>query len=146
MYFALQALSDKDFCAQSISSKPSQYEVNAIATHLYVQPNLLQPLFSAEEIVCNILWRFLQLRGYVSEKHELTAWGNLLHNILQKLDSTREQAEAALLATELLRLGLLTGNALFPKDYGGAAVHGSGITAILVDALPLLTICRNRQK
>ena len=88
----------------------------------------MQPLRSAEEIVSNVLWRFLHLRDYVDDAHHLTKWGRLLFSVLERLPSTREEAEAALLAVELLRLGLLSTKTLFSKDYGGAAVHGSGNT------------------
>ena len=84
------------------------------------------------------MWRFLQLRGYVNEKHQLSDWGNILLNILTKLDSTPEQAEAAFIAVELLRLGLLTTDTLFPKDYGGAAVHGTGLIANQILCPPFL--------
>ena len=86
----------------------------------------MQPLRSAEEIVSNVLWRFLHLRDYVDDAHHLTRWGRLLFLTLERLQSTREQAEAALLAVELLRLGLLSTKPLFSKEYGGSAVHGSG--------------------
>ena len=87
------------------------------------------------------------MRGYVNEKHQLTGWGDLLSKILKKLDSTPDQAEAALLAVELLRLGLLTSDALFSKDFGGGAVHGTGSFARLGTIPPqMLTLRRYRSK
>ena len=75
--------------------------------------------------MCNALWRFLHLRGYIDESHQLTAWGEMLLAVLDKLDSTKEQAEAAMMAVELMRLGVLNSEEMF-HGYGGAPVRGSG--------------------
>lgn len=75
--------------------------------------------------MCNTLWRFLQLRGYVDEKHTLTIWGKILDTTISSLDPADGHEEAAFLAIELLRLGLLNADALFPK-HPGAPSEGSG--------------------
>jgi hypothetical protein len=58
------------------------------------------------------MWRFLQLRGYISKEHRLTTWGNALVAALEALDPSDEAQEAGLLGVELLRLGLVDGSDL----------------------------------
>lgn len=62
------------------------------------------------------IWRFLHLRGYADDKHKLTKWGNALAATLITLQDVKESnpevtglSEAALVAFELIRNGLLTG-------------------------------------
>jgi hypothetical protein len=69
-------------------------------------------LFNASDVKLNIMWRFLQLRGYVDKAQHLTAWGNALVAALEALDSSDEAQEAGLLGVELLRLGLIDGSDL----------------------------------
>ena len=70
-----------------------------------------------EEQICYIaMWRFLHLRGYVDDSHKLTSWGNALTTTLITIDGgkpdefrVKELEEAALLAFELVRFGVLDG-------------------------------------
>lgn len=64
-------------------------------------------LQSKAEIVFNVMGRFLQLRGFVNEKHELTSWGRALKQALLSLDSPDKLADSVYLAFEMLRLGLV---------------------------------------
>lgn len=82
-------------------------------------------LKTRHEITANVVWRFLQLRGYVDSQHQLTTWGNVLETTLSASGSNRDQEEAAFLAVELLRLGLLTADTMF-QGYSGAPMRGSG--------------------
>ena len=71
------------------------------------------------------MWRFLQLRGYVNDKHQLTDWGETLKAALDASGSRRDQEEAVFIAVELLRLRLITPDTMF-LGYAGAPEHGSG--------------------
>lgn len=91
------------------------------------------------------MWRFLQLRGFVSEKHQLTPWGKVLEATLAVSGSNKAQEQAAFLAVELLRLGLLNADTMF-RDYSGAPMRGTGKN---IDAFelrhPRLILDRYRQ-
>ena len=76
-------------------------------------------LSSQDEILSNVFWRFLQLRGYITEKHELTSWGESLIQALSVLDPADNLEEAIFLAIELLRLGLLNSKQWFSHVSGG---------------------------
>ena len=66
-----------------------------------------RPLKSKPEILFNVMGRFLQLRGFVNEKHELTAWGSGLGKALSSLDAPDKLEDSVYLAFEMLRLGML---------------------------------------
>ena len=82
-------------------------------------------LKTRHEITANAVWRFLQLRGFVDEKHQLTEWGKVLEATLKVSGANKAQEEAAFLAVELLRLGLLNADTMF-RGYSGAPMRGSG--------------------
>jgi hypothetical protein len=76
------------------------------------------------EITYNVLWRFLQLRSFVNEKHELTSWGVALEAAISSLDSADKMEEYVFVAIEMLRMGLVNGKDM--TNIPGGAEHGSG--------------------
>lgn len=107
---ALKALQDSAFVAKSSSKSPSPV------------------LRTTNEIIYNVLWRFLQLRGFVNEKHELTGWGVALEAAVTALDSADKMEEYVFVAIEMLRMGLVNGKDL--TNISGGAEHGSGKSAL----------------
>ncbi|KAH0547560.1 hypothetical protein FGG08_000285 [Glutinoglossum americanum] len=105
--FAVNSLSDPEFAARTTSAK-----------------DLTNLLKSKDEIIANTLWRFLQLRGYVNEKHELTAWGKALQSAISSLDPADSLEEPVFIGIELLRLKLLNADIMFPS-YTGVPLRGS---------------------
>ncbi|KAF2743586.1 hypothetical protein M011DRAFT_219635 [Sporormia fimetaria CBS 119925] len=102
---AILTLQDSQFVAKSSSSK-----------------NVEDPLAEVDEILLNTTWRFLTLRDYVDLNHELTAWGKMLVAVINALEDPKLE-EAAIVAVELLRLGMLNWDAdMFP--YAGAPGRG----------------------
>lgn len=82
-----------------------------------------QPLSTLDEVVYNSIWRFLALREYVDTDHKLTAWGKTLVAAITSLKGNSDLEEAAVLAVELIRLGVLNSNLdMFP--YNGAPMRG----------------------
>lgn len=75
-------------------------------------PKDVPPLVNASDVKLNIIYRFLQLRGYIDKDHHTTKWGDALVAALEALDSSDEAQEAGILAVELLRLGLIDGSDL----------------------------------
>ncbi|KAH2042815.1 hypothetical protein KXV43_006198 [Aspergillus fumigatus] len=100
--FAVQSLHDPDFGAKSFASSKDA-----------------QLLSSQDEILANVYWRFLQLRGYIDEKHRLTSWGVCLDQALSVLDPADNLEEATFLAIELIRFGLLNFKEWFSHVSGG---------------------------
>jgi len=73
------------------------------------------------------VWRFLQLRDYVDENHQLSAWGRVLEKALKATGTKQDFEEAVFLAVELLRFDLLNANTMFPH-YAGTPQYGTGET------------------
>ncbi|KAJ6788843.1 hypothetical protein PWT90_06995 [Aphanocladium album] len=100
---------------------PVYLEVLALANTDFVEKTItrdkaIRGIDSTNMVVSVAIWRFLHLRGYVNESHQLTKWGNALATTLLTLKEATENRpdapaldEAALLAFELVKFGLLTG-------------------------------------
>ncbi|OGE58286.1 hypothetical protein PENARI_c001G05534 [Penicillium arizonense] len=99
--FAVQSLNDSDFVSKSFATKESPR------------------LSSQEDILSNVMWRFLQLRGYVDDKHNLTTWGKSLEQALSAVDPADNLEEAIFIAFEMLRLDLLNTKPWFSQVSGG---------------------------
>lgn len=99
--FAVDSAADADFTSKSFATKESK------------------SLVTKEEILSNAMWRFLQLRGYIDDKHQLTAWGKALQEALKDLKPGEKMDEDVFVGIELLRLGQLTSADLFPNVTGG---------------------------
>jgi len=91
----------------------------------------LKGVESAAIVKSICLWRFLHIRGYVDDQHELTKWGNALAAALTSLEPTANKHaefphlyESILVAFELIRFDLL--NARNPhEELRGLPLNGS---------------------
>ncbi|KAJ6144472.1 hypothetical protein N7470_008367 [Penicillium chermesinum] len=92
--FAVQSLNDPDFVATSSAKQENP-------------------------ILSNVLWRFLQLRGYVDAKHNLTVWGKALSHALADVTPSDNLEEAIFIAIEMLRFDLLNTQNWFSSVSGG---------------------------
>ncbi|CAI6096480.1 hypothetical protein V2G26_003315 [Clonostachys chloroleuca] len=100
---------------------PVSLEVLALANDEFAakttaKEKAIRGIDSAELVTSVAIWRFLHLRGYVNDSHRLTPWGNALATTLLAVQDVVEECEgvtgldeAALLAFELIKLGLLNG-------------------------------------
>lgn len=109
-----QSVMDK-FCGKLPASSGSlSYCIRAIAkkdflSHsktIRVAEDLLK---GKDEVVANVLWRFLHVRGYLDPEHKLTKWGKALVSAVAALNPDDHLEEAVLLGIELTRTGLLSG-------------------------------------
>ena len=109
----------RDVFPADFAAGPICLEVLALANSDFVEKTIskekvIRGIDSGDMIVSVTIWRFLHLRGYVNDAHTLTDWGNALATTLLALKDVSETHaegpaldEAALLAFELIRLGLL---------------------------------------
>ncbi|KAI4086299.1 MAG: hypothetical protein LQ344_007668, partial [Seirophora lacunosa] len=109
--FAIRSLQDVEFARASITPRSK---------------DRVQILKSRGEICANAIWRFLQLRGYVDDQHQLTKWGKILGSTLSSMGHGSEWERSALLAIELMRLDLLKPDTMF-SNFSGAPFRGSDI-------------------
>lgn len=92
-------------------------------------------LCKVPELRPNILWRFLEHRGYINADHSLSAWGRALDVAMKKAtdngsfanpDVAKEVEEAIFVAFELIRLGSLNTTNMFQSPpYSGQPMRGS---------------------
>ena len=73
----------------------------------------------------NSVWRLLQVRGYVDDKHTLTPAGDMLAAALSTVDDNPKLEVAVFIAIEMLRHDLLSAKPMF--DYDGAPFRGTGM-------------------
>lgn len=103
----------------------------------------LKGIESAALIKSLCIWRFLHIRGYVNDQHELTTWGNALGAALAALEPTATKYpesphlfESVLVALELIRFELL--NTRNPHD----ELRGLPLNGSETDQASLLLISR----
>jgi hypothetical protein len=111
------------------------FEVTALKNHDFAKSTITQAkirnIGSGELIISITLWRYLHLRGYVNDSHQLTPWGEALAQSLEALEPTVKKHttvpglfQAVLLAYELLRLGLLNTRNQH-SELNGLPINGS---------------------
>lgn len=123
--FAVRGLSSAEFAAKTISPKPKGgQKVNPQDENGGIATNKKKSLKGHGEVLANATWRFLQLRGYVNKQHQLTHWGKVLDTALVNSGPLKELEEAVFIAVELMRLGLVVADTMFP-NYAGAPINGS---------------------
>ncbi len=81
------------------------------------------PLEKKDEIVANIIWRMLELRGFLNHDHLHTSFARALYLSLRKARLNDRFQEPLYVALELLRAGVLHANA-----YGGEVLSGGPST------------------
>jgi len=106
------ALQDTKFTAKTVAKKDPSNVLN-----------------TTDEILYNSIWRFLALRDYVDSNHDLKDWGKVLVKVMASLKGKPELEEAAVLAVELLRLGVLTSDINMFPSYNGAPMRGTSTYA-----------------
>lgn len=108
--YATQSLKDATFAQSTVTPRKSD----------------AKPLKTKDEVCANTLWRFLQLRGYVSKDHTLSPLGESLATATVQCQQSSEMEEAVFLAMELIRLNLLRSDNMFPAPpYHGAPYRGN---------------------
>ncbi|ORX35909.1 temperature dependent protein affecting M2 dsRNA replication-domain-containing protein [Kockovaella imperatae] len=85
------ALSSEELAAQTKLGKPSR------------------PMDKKDEIVANVIWRFLDVRGFVAPNHSQTLMGKALHAACSQSRVTDRFQESLYLVLELLRAGVVHG-------------------------------------
>ncbi|KUI60288.1 hypothetical protein VP1G_07481 [Cytospora mali] len=122
-----QKLVDEHFPSWSLSAPASKdrsgslaFEILSLQKPEFAKATVGKPgnkpkgIDAPAHIISTVIWRFLHLRDYVNDSHELTGWGKALATAMTELEPTVEKYsqvsglhEALLLAFELIRLDQL---------------------------------------
>lgn len=124
------------------------FEVSSLKSPEFVKGTLSKDklkggLESSDAIVSVAVWKFLHLRDYIKDSHELTSWGLALSSAVSRLERTAKKYpdvpglfEALLLGFELIRFDLL--NAKNPHE----ELHGLPMQGSEEDKSSLLLLSR----
>lgn len=107
--------------AKTIEDRPGSlaFEVLSLQKPAFVKDSISKAgakikADSSRHLISSVIWRFLHLRDYVNDAHELTGWGKALATAIAALEPTArknpqvtELYNALLLAFELVRLDQL---------------------------------------
>ncbi|PWN53396.1 hypothetical protein IE53DRAFT_324877 [Violaceomyces palustris] len=98
----------------------------------------LSQLEKKDEIVANVIWRMLELRGFLNHAHLHTPYARALHLALKKARLNDKLQEPLYLALELIR-----GGALHANYYGGRAFSGGPAMGEADEKRNLLLVMRS---
>ncbi|KAL9936842.1 hypothetical protein V8E36_004077 [Tilletia maclaganii] len=83
------------------------------------------PLEKKDEIVANVIWRTLELRGFLNHSHCHTPYARALHLALKQARVNDKLQEPLYLALELIRAGVLHASYYSEKQYSGGPTMGT---------------------
>lgn len=89
-------------------------------------PAAAKQLEKKDEIVANVIWRFLDLRGLQHPNHMHTAMGRALHAGIVASRVNDKFQEPLYLSLELARAGVLHGDLWSGVEYSGGPSFGDG--------------------
>ncbi|KAK4050491.1 hypothetical protein OIO90_005074 [Microbotryomycetes sp. JL221] len=109
-----------------------------LAQRTIVAKNPEKPLEKKDEIVANTLWRFLELRGFLTNTHQHTPHAQALHAAMKASKVNDKFQESLFLAVELLRAGALHSGRIGNRSYSG----GPHFTGSEADKRSMLLVMR----
>ena len=102
----------------------------------------MSQLEKKDEIVANVIWRMLELRGFLNHAHLHTPYARACHLALKRAKLNDKLQEPLYLALELIRGGVLHGNYYGGRTYSGGPSLGSAEdkqkTLVVMRALSIL--------
>ncbi|PRQ77029.1 Temperature dependent protein affecting M2 dsRNA replication-domain containing protein [Rhodotorula toruloides] len=91
----------------------------SLAQRTIVPKNADRPLDKKDEIVANTLWRFLELRSFLTSAHQHTPHAAALHLAMKNSKVNDKFQEPLFLAMELLRANVLHNGRIGTRPYSG---------------------------
>ncbi|KAG8788712.1 hypothetical protein FRC12_014285 [Ceratobasidium sp. 428] len=114
-----QASSTIDFalCLGATSS-------DKLSNRTRTKPNPNHLLEKKDEIVANVIWRFLELRGFLLHTHQHSPLARALHNTLLKARVNDKFQDSMYLFLEMVRAGVMHGNLWSGRAHSGGPSFG----------------------
>ncbi|GAA5923083.1 Mkt1p [Sporobolomyces koalae] len=98
----------------------------SLAQRTIVARNNDRPLDKKDEIVANTLWRFLELRSFLTSAHQHTPHASALHLVMKNSKVNDKFQEPLFLAMELLRANMLHNGRIGTRAYSGGPNFSGG--------------------
>ncbi|KAG9125162.1 hypothetical protein FRC07_008729 [Ceratobasidium sp. 392] len=114
-----QASSTIDFalCLGATSS-------DKLSNRTRTKPNSNHPLEKKDEVVANVIWRFLELRGFLLHTHQHSPLARALHTTLLKVRVNDKFQDSMYLFLEMVRAGVMHGNLWSGRAHSGGPSFG----------------------
>jgi len=84
-----------------------------------------RPLDKKDEVVANVIWRFLELRGFLLNSHTHSALARAMYGAIKTTRVNDKFQDPLYLFLELVRAGVLHGNLWSNRAYSGGPSFGS---------------------
>ncbi|KAG8886755.1 hypothetical protein FRB98_001020 [Tulasnella sp. 332] len=95
-----------------------------LAARTKVKANPAHPLDKKDEVVANVIWRFLELRGFLLHTHLHSALARAMHGALQTVRINDKFQDPLYLFLELVRAGVMHGNLWSSGAFSGGPMLG----------------------
>ncbi|KAB5594780.1 hypothetical protein CTheo_1759 [Ceratobasidium theobromae] len=95
-----------------------------LAARTRIKPNPSHPLEKKDEVVANVIWRFLELRGFLLHAHTHSPLARALHNTLSAVRVNDKFQDSMYLFLEMVRAGVIHGNLWSNRAYSGGPSFG----------------------
>ncbi|KAF8748363.1 Temperature dependent protein affecting M2 dsRNA replication [Rhizoctonia solani] len=95
-----------------------------LASRTRTKPNLNHPLEKKDEVVANVIWRFLELRGFLLHSHTHSPLARALHATLSSVRVNDKFQDSMYLFLEMVRAGVIHGNLWSGRAYSGGPSFG----------------------
>ncbi|KAG8903915.1 hypothetical protein FRB99_002572 [Tulasnella sp. 403] len=95
-----------------------------LASRTKIKANPADPLDKKDEIVANVIWRFLELRGFLMHTHMHSPLARAMHGALKLARINDKFQDPLYLFLELVRAGVMHGNLWSNRAYSGGPSFG----------------------
>ncbi|CEL61674.1 putative protein C139,01c OS=Schizosaccharomyces pombe (strain 972 / ATCC 24843) GN=SPAC139.01c PE=1 SV=2 [Rhizoctonia solani AG-1 IB] len=95
-----------------------------LASRTRTKPNPNHPLEKKDEVVANVIWRFLELRGFLVHSHTHSPLARALHATLNSVKVNDKFQDSMYLFLEMVRAGVIHGNLWSGRAYSGGPSFG----------------------
>ncbi|KAJ1306976.1 hypothetical protein OPQ81_007956 [Rhizoctonia solani] len=95
-----------------------------LASRTRTKPNPSHPLEKKDEVVANVIWRFLELRGFLLHSHTHSPLARALHTTLGSVRINDKFQDSLYLFLEMVRAGVIHGNLWSGRAYSGGPSFG----------------------
>ncbi|CAE6464140.1 unnamed protein product [Rhizoctonia solani] len=95
-----------------------------LASRTRTKPNPNHPLEKKDEVVANVIWRFLELRGFLLHSHTHSPLARALHTVLLSVKVNDKFQDSLYLFLEMVRAGVIHGNLWSGRAYSGGPSFG----------------------
>ncbi|KAH9046583.1 temperature dependent protein affecting M2 dsRNA replication-domain-containing protein [Lactarius hengduanensis] len=128
------AIIEEELRGQNVSSSTIDFalclgatatEKQAARTRVRPGATNLIPLDKKDEMVANVIWRFLELRGFLLKTHDHSPMARAMHSALRQARLNDKFQDSLYLFLELVRAGVMHGHLWSGRAFSGGPSFGT---------------------